>query len=165
MWLAWETLSILCLGLCLSVPGALSNGPVRPPRASPDKRAFEFGTRKLVYLARPARQPVCWKQGPQGTWWRSLWAGAGRCEAILRPRAVCLGGGGDGGRRWCELQGQRGCPGLAGPVLVGQAGPLSGGHPLCCRGGPSQVRLIPRCRVWEAGLGSLPDPIPGEEPG
>lgn len=122
MWLAWGTLSILCLGLCLSVPGALSNGPVRPPRASPDKRAFEFGTRKLVYLARPAQQPVCWKQGPQGTWWRSLWAGGGRCEAILRPRAVCLGGAvteAGGGVSYKVSGDALGWPGLSWSVRLG----------------------------------------------
>lgn len=53
------------------------------PRTSPDKWAFDFGTRKQVCLARPAWQPVCWEQWPQGTLWRNS-VGWGR-EASSHP--------------------------------------------------------------------------------
>lgn len=88
--LAWGTLPLLYLRLCPSAPGSLSNGgadsptsgPVGPRQASPDKRAFEFGTRKLVCLARPARQPVCWERGGH----RELCGEAGGLgDGSLRP--------------------------------------------------------------------------------
>lgn len=50
-------------------------------------------------------------------------------------------------------------PGLARPVLVSQDGPPACGHHLCCQGGQSQMRLIPRCQVWGVGLGGFPDPV------